>query len=419
MAGIKELSNKKFRIDAYNGRLPNGKLNRKTWVIDAKSLKDAERQAVILENEFKHGKQSTIKNATFNDLVNEWRNSDKLQQLSPKTIERYEGMLEGQIIPCFGVWKLDSIRPLDVSHFISSLRQSGIRKDKNNLNPYSDKTIQGYYILLHTLFDKAVKWELMSENICDKVDKPTIKKHFAEFYDTVQIDTLLDELEKEGDDLNFSLTKRNPNHRNKTEQRKSELIMQRKYMYALHRCYVYLSLASACRRSEICGLQWDDINLDTTSMKVQRTCQYTKSEGVFLTDYLKNGSASKTMYLPKTVIDILREYKEVQLQYKEIMGNKWLESGMIFTGIDGNTIHPNNISLWFKRFLHKHELPYITLHEVRHSSISFMLMNDVPITVVAERAGHKDATVTVGIYGHVFDGNKKQAVETMDKMFNR
>jgi len=203
---------------------------------------------------------------------------------------------------------LENIKPLDISRLLSSLGKPGARVDTDNQNPYSDKIIQGYYILLHTLFDKAVKWEMMSENVCDKVDKPSIKKHKAEFYDEEQINNLLECLNSEGEELELSLSKRNPNNRSKSEQEKLELMEERKYLYSMHKAYVYLALASAGRRSEICGLDWTNINFDTNYIVSDKTLQYTKEAGKFSRPYLKNGDTYKGMYLPEVVIDILEEY---------------------------------------------------------------------------------------------------------------
>lgn len=93
MATIKDYGNGKWRVHVCNGRKPDGSLNRKSWTIEAKSKKAAEKKASELEYEFKHGKQKIVsKKCSFNDLLKEWRESEKYQKLSPKTVERYEGM---------------------------------------------------------------------------------------------------------------------------------------------------------------------------------------------------------------------------------------------------------------------------------------------------------------------------------------
>lgn len=80
-------------------------------------------------------------------------------------------------------------------------------------------------------------------------------------------------------------------------------------------------------------------------------------------------------------------------------------------------INPNNISAWFKRFIKKCKLPYITLHEVRHTSISFMLNSNVPMVVASKRAGHRDITVTSYTYGHVFKNKNVDAAQVYENKF--
>ncbi len=417
---IKDYGNGKFRVGASNGRRPNGTPNRKTWTIEAENVEEAMKKAKGLENEFKSVKKKPIiKIYSFNELLQEWRRSRKYKKLSPKTIERYEGMLKHKITPEFGVWPLDEIRPLDIEHFLDDVSKPGARLDKKNLEPYSDKTIQGYYILLHTLFDRAVKWKMMSENVCNNIDKPTIVKHKAKNYEDEQVDRLLECIELEGEILEKSLKQRNPNHRGKSDQEKRQLMEKRRYIYYMHKAYVYLALASSARRSEVCGLEWPDINFVTTNMMVTKTLQYQKDFGKFSTPYLKNGNDYKAMFIPEPVLEALNEYKKEQEKYKEILVDKWIETGKIFTAVNGDLINPNNISLWFKRFLKKYKLTYITLHEVRHTSIAFMLNEGIPLDVVSKIAGHSDATVTSGIYGHLLKKSKQKVVESVQTMFTR
>ena len=63
---------------------------------------------------------------------------------------------------------------------------------------------------------------------------------------------------------------------------------------------------------------------------------------------------------------------------------------------------PDVISTWFTRFLEKYDLPKITLHQVRHTSISYLINRGVDIKKVADRAGHQNTRTTEEIYGHVF-----------------
>ena len=70
MASVKDLGGGKYRVFICNGFKADGKVNRTSKVITAKSLRDAEKQANVLEVDFKRGQQVQLAHApTFNDLV--------------------------------------------------------------------------------------------------------------------------------------------------------------------------------------------------------------------------------------------------------------------------------------------------------------------------------------------------------------
>lgn len=325
-------------------------------------------------------------------------------------------MLKHKIIPTFGIWPLENIRPLDISRFITEISKPGARIDNKNQSTYSDKTVQGYYILLHMLLDKAVRWEMVSENVCDKVDKPRIKKPKVKAYEPDDISRLLYSIELEGQKLEESLKKKNPNHRGKTEHEKQVLMELRRYMHLMHKAYIYLALASAARRSEVCGLNWTDINFDSGYINFERTLQYTKDTGKFIRNCLKNGDTNKDMVLPKMAIKVLKQYKEEQEKYKKLLGNEWVETCKVFTSENGDMINPNNITAWFKRFLKKHNLPYISLHGIRHTGISFLINKNVSMMDISRMAGHSSIAVTADIYGHMFESSKVNMAQVKNEM---
>ena len=83
----------------------------------------------------------------------------------------------------------------------------------------------------------------------------------------------------------------------------------------------------------------------------------------------------------------------------------------------GEPLQPDSISDWFSNFIDKYKMPDITLHEVRHTAISYLLNNGVDIETVAERAGHIDSSVTSRIYGHVYKKNKRECANKYNVFF--
>ena len=64
MASIKDMGNGKYRIFICDGFKPDGRVNRTSKTIYAKSKKDAERQAQAMEVDFKRGQQVQPSNAS-------------------------------------------------------------------------------------------------------------------------------------------------------------------------------------------------------------------------------------------------------------------------------------------------------------------------------------------------------------------
>jgi Phage integrase family len=58
-----------------------------------------------------------------------------------------------------------------------------------------------------------------------------------------------------------------------------------------------------------------------------------------------------------------------------------------------------------------------TPHSLRHAFVSALLARGVPITDVAQWAGHKDINVTYAIYGHLVPNAADRAVSVLDAKY--
>lgn len=54
-------------------------------------------------------------------------------------------------------------------------------------------------------------------------------------------------------------------------------------------------------------------------------------------------------------------------------------------------------------------LPVVRLHDVRHSYVSALLAEGVPVKVVSQRIGHASPMVTMTVYQHVLPGDDRAA----------
>jgi integrase len=59
---------------------------------------------------------------------------------------------------------------------------------------------------------------------------------------------------------------------------------------------------------------------------------------------------------------------------------------------------PDSLSKAFERLVIKANVTPITLHGLRHTHISHLLMDGVHVKVVSERAGHANVNITLNTY---------------------
>lgn len=93
-----------------------------------------------------------------------------------------------------------------------------------------------------------------------------------------------------------------------------------------------------------------------------------------ITKETKTTTSDRTIRLPAMVFDMLKEYWEWQDEEKERIGDAWYESDRLFTTFEGHPIHPDSITGWFTDFVKRHGLPKVTVHSLRHTNITLLIM---------------------------------------------
>ncbi len=247
---------------------------------------------------------------------------------------------------------------------------------------YSPKTIQHYHRLLSSIFEKAVKWQYIVSNPCERVDSPKVQKINPSFLDQDEAVKMLEYLQTE------------PSN---------------------YRCAVEVLLYTGMRRGELLGLKWSDIDFENQLVNIHQTSLYLAEEGIF-EDSTKNYSSERILKVPASVIFAFRNMKAWQNQQSELMGNKWIDSEFIFTALDGSPMHPDTLSGWFHNFIEKTDLPKIHLHSLRHTNATLMISNGVAVTTVAGQLGHANASTTTKIYAHAIKSAQAHASEVMEDL---
>lgn len=70
------------------------------------------------------------------------------------------------------------------------------------------------------------------------------------------------------------------------------------------------------------------------------------------------------------------------------------------------------------RSLQQLELPQVTFHSLRHSSITYKLvLSEGNIKAVQGDSGHAQAQMITETYGHILDQNRRETSDRFEKMF--
>ena len=452
MATIQKRSNGYF-ISVSCGYDNTGKQIRRTMTyrpetgMTAKQIeKEVKRQAVLFEEKCRSGNilSGSVKFATFSEM---WLDDHK-RQLRPKTYSRYKAMLP-RINAAIGHLRLDRIQPLHLRKFYDNLAESGVRADikykcnidvagymkehkltgaeisrcsglssatvsslkkGNNVTEKSaaafaeymgqrldklftavdaDKTLSGKTVLHHhrlisSILSTAVEWGVIASNPCDRTQAPKAEKTEPRYLDEKQAAAMLELLDYEPFDF---------------------------------RIMIRVLLFTGLRRGELLGLEWQDIDFEKRLLNVRRSSLYLPELGVY-EDETKNDSSDRLFKVSQTVIDDLKEYRVWQLEQRLKVGDRWHDTNRLFTNPEGKPLNPDTLSGWFSDFVkaHRDELPYVSVHSLRHTNATLQIAAGVPITTVSMRLGHANAATTGRIYAHAIKSADEAAAEAIEDL---
>ena len=383
MAGSIEKRGDSYRLVCVVGYNLQGRPIKKSKTVHC-SKKEAKIELAKFVADVQKGMYVEGKSLKFTDFVEIWKRDYGSKELAPSTYKRYLGILESRIIPFFGHFRVDKIKPTDIMQFydlLSKDTQIVRRKDNNGKKtgkPLSPKTILEHHRLLRAMLQKAVYWQMIVSNPAERVQAHKTKKPKRKYYDDEQSKALISGL--------MELTEE-----------------QFKYKVA-----IILTIFTGVRLGELMGLEWDDINFREGIVSINRSSQYLAEKGVF-TKTPKTESSIREVGIPDFVVSLLEEYKLWYDNQKEFCGELWIDYNRLFVQADGKPMHPSTISKWFVKFVEQIGLPVINFHGLRHTNATLLIAQNIEVPIVSARLGHAQITTTLNFYVHPIIAHNKTA----------
>lgn len=181
-----------------------------------------------------------------------------------------------------------------------------------------------------------------------------------------------------------------------------------------------IMMYAGLRRGELIPLLWSDIDLDIGTISVNKSVECVNGKLCIKTGG-KTKAATRTVYIPKILIDYLRQQERKSLlvctntrgqMFSDSSWARMWESYLIT--LDKQYGVPKD-----KHTIKTLSIPRITPHWLRHTFISLMYLAGVDVLTAKEQAGHSDISTTLAIYTHLDEQYKHKNISKMDEYISK
>jgi len=281
----------------------------------------------------------------------------------------YELTVRRHIVPAIGRVPLQQLTRARIKTLYADLQ--------TRLSP---KTVSNVHMTLRRSLRDAVEDGLIARNPADQAyHLPRDGRPEMKVWDGAQVATFLDSVK---DDRLFALWR--------------------------------LAATGCMRRGELLGLRWADLDMEASSLGVQRA----RVRGIdgWTTGKPKTTKGRRRIALDADTVTALRTHRKAQLEERMAFGPAWADEALVFCREDGTPLDPDSVTGMFERLARRAGLPRIRLHDfTRHTAASLLLAAGVNVKAVSERLGHSSAQMTLDVYSHVTPGIQEDAAERLSR----
>ena len=302
------------------------------------------------------------------DWLNLWYQGYKKANLRPNTQMSYERRIYQHIIPALGGIQLDKLTTGDIQKFYTNLKKGGrLLRAELYGEGLSDQTVRGIHTTLHAALNKAVEEKLICRNPSDGCKLPSSKPREMKVLTPEEIQRLLIQAREDG-------------------------------------CYelLLLELSTGLRRGEICALKWDDLNLKTGTLKVER--QVHRVNGELVVSQPKTKASNRSIILPPPVLAVLKAYKKSAT-------TQWMFPSPVK---EDSPQDPTAVRKRLSTILKRAECKHIRFHDLRHTFATASLEHGMDVKTLSTIIGHVSSSTTLNIYAHVTDEMQRTAAAKID-----
>lgn len=291
--------------------------------------------------------------------------------LKPTTKERYAGILREHIEPRWANTMLIDVSHADVQAWITQLSRRR-----------SPTTVRKIHRVFSLILKLAVKDGRLARNPAEALNLPRVVLKEQRYLSHDQVDALASACATPPTDR----SKHGPKAENWNAQ---------------YRLVVLFLAYTGCRWGEMAALRVGSIDFLRRRAKI--TESVTLVRGVFTWGTPK-GHDRREVPVPPFLVEELAA---------NVAGKKRDE--LVFTGTRGAPLRAQVFQrAVLTRAAAAHWLDGFHPHELRHTAASLAIASGADVKVVQQMLGHKSATMTLDLYGHLFDDRLDEVAAAMD-----
>ena len=378
MQGFMRQRGQAWELRVYLGRDPVS--GRKRWATKTVrgGKREAQRVLTALVAEADKGSLASTQ-ATVGELLERWFEQAK-EDFSPKTVKETRGLLDRYLLPGLGHVGLHKLKADALDRWYRSLCAGGGHAGR----PLAPATVRRIHGVLRRALGQGVRWGWLATNPATATTPPRVPLHEIKPPAPAEVARL------------FALA-------GEVDPRLATFIV--------------LAAATGARRSELHGLRWRDVNLETGVVEFRRGIVM-GPDGIVEKD-TKTHSARRVSLDPTTA-ETLRQHRRWAELNAERCEVALPPEGFVFSHeIDGSKPWlPDYSSHAFRALCRRAGLPGIRLHDLRHYVATRLLSMGIDVRTVAGRLGHRNASTTLNVYSHFLAESDRDAANVLGRLFD-
>ena len=294
-----------------------------------------------------------------------WMDSIVRPNRAETTVYAYQKIIDNHIDPALGTVPLKRLTPKMVQEYYTETQRA---------NGLSSNTMRRHHDLLSSALRSAVRQDVIPASPMERVEPPRVRTTESYFYNNQELKLLYQKIE--GNILELA---------------------------------VKLAGSLGMRREEICGLKWENVDLQRHLVLIREA--RTAYGATIVQKETKNRSSVRTLYLPDEVYLLLEQEQARQQQERCLQSPTYNPTDHVILDAKGVPYSPNALSLVFTRFVKKNDLPRLTFHGLRHTFATIASCQGASLFDIGKALGHSTPATTGRIYTHLVDRTHEELVQ--------